>query len=161
MGCEIAKGFWQTLGVGCAEAASACGTGAPAPPTLTTSDWTPAGVPPSTIPGPAPKPPTDPDDACGSPGAPFPGGDGTFDMTPACVMHDRCYRRCDVPKESCDQEFANNMQRICENSGMQIPELGITIPNGLCSIYSAAAELFVRTIGRGNYDAGQARGCAP
>ena len=129
----------------------------PAPPAPI--DWTPAGVPASTIPGPAPNPPTDPRDGCGSPDFPFPGGDGSFDMSPACAMHDRCYRRCGVSKESCDQEFASNMQQICQNSGFQILDFGFSFPNYNCSIYSATAEGIVRTIGRENYDEGQSRGC--
>jgi RHS repeat-associated protein len=69
---------------------------APVPQSPPMVDWTPVGVPPSKIPGPPPNPPTDPRDGCGEPGAPLLSGDGTFDLTPACIMHDRCYRRCQV-----------------------------------------------------------------
>ena len=122
-------------------------------------NWTPAGVPSSTIPGPAPNPPIDPNDGCGPGSSQVPGGDGTFDASPACIMHDRCYRRCGVSKAACDQEFRDNAEVICSASDYQIPDFGISIPNYGCRAYVAALALGVDFLGDLSYIEGQFRGC--
>jgi RHS repeat-associated protein len=139
----------------------------PAVPQPAPVNWQPDGVPRSAIQGSDPNPPTDPSDGCGSRhGTELNGNMGLWDYTDACVMHDRCYRRCGVSKSDCDSELWQNLNYRCGLSygdyNNDFYGLGIQ-DNSACYAIALVAYGVVREgqLAEAGYREGQLRGCSP
>jgi hypothetical protein len=42
-----------------------------------------------------------------------PAGCGTTSFTASCNAHDTCYQTCNSNKDSCDNDFLNNLMAVC------------------------------------------------
>ena len=72
-------------------------------------------------------------------------------FTPSCDVHDVCYNRCGSGQDSCDGEFAGNLQRACGT----VPATAQLLCRSEAVAYAAAVAL----AGEPHYEDAQVRHC--